>query len=729
MADEERTVVRSAGGFALGLALSAAYGLLALLVQGHQPWGCFVVSVTLAAFLGMGMAFSRPVRATVLLLLPQAFSRQGRAVLLVAAFGLVVQGPCANALKNFRRAGEAVACGAELALNQTRRLVDQARLPLLDALQKIKAVAQKSKVVADRIRRFFRAIMDGVQHVARALRNVWYWLRHIGEVCNKELGEPYRKCARVFDGAQDNCLRALPVLFFLCYVLVPFKVVLCGLANVAQLFCLLPRYIQPFLQRTVGIPVLDVVGRVRRQFEFNVSVGHRFRVDLNSSRSLSQVAFDLQEAVALKLHPLQEALATFSYTSSLVLAYLYVQALLYRHRYLRHDDFDNIYISRRFLRMDALRARLGLPTVLPLSGAESSRYILPGSPFLTRLERLRYTASLFNLFRHVLLVLLLVALDYAIFWLLDLARFHLQGEIVARSPVVATVTVEGSGYTGEIYRDLVSAFEALQRGNVSVLSKRCLLRPSEPDYTGYSLIGLMYGVCFCITLVGSYVGRLRRVICASYYPSREQERIIYLYNLLLARRSRLPAVLFRAARRRSADQGQTGVLFVLMAKFPRLARLLRPLRLQRACCLACGRPRPDGAGENFVACSTPGCRGLFCPECFRLLDNCCSVCSAPLIVQGGLDLELDSSDEEPVNLWRAAARGLEGERRRLLRRKVRDFLRNAGTHSLRLGSSSSSSSSSSSEEGPGGDTGTPRDGARPVFVPFPPFSFAAPSPP
>ncbi|XP_039766871.1 DC-STAMP domain-containing protein 2 isoform X4 [Ornithorhynchus anatinus] len=674
MADEERTVVRSAGGFALGLALSAAYGLLALLVQGHQPWGCFVVSVTLAAFLGMGMAFSRPVRATVLLLLPQAFSRQGRAVLLVAAFGLVVQGPCANALKNFRRAGEAVACGAELALNQTRRLVDQARLPLLDALQKIKAVAQKSKVVADRIRRFFRAIMDGVQHVARALRNVWYWLRHIGEVCNKELGEPYRKCARVFDGAQDNCLRALPVLFFLCYVLVPFKVVLCGLANVAQLFCLLPRYIQPFLQRTVGIPVLDVVGRVRRQFEFNVSVGHRFRVDLNSSRSLSQVAFDLQEAVALKLHPLQEALATFSYTSSLVLAYLYVQALLYRHRYLRHDDFDNIYISRRFLRMDALRARLGLPTVLPLSGAESSRYILPG-------------------------------------------------------PVVATVTVEGSGYTGEIYRDLVSAFEALQRGNVSVLSKRCLLRPSEPDYTGYSLIGLMYGVCFCITLVGSYVGRLRRVICASYYPSREQERIIYLYNLLLARRSRLPAVLFRAARRRSADQGQTGVLFVLMAKFPRLARLLRPLRLQRACCLACGRPRPDGAGENFVACSTPGCRGLFCPECFRLLDNCCSVCSAPLIVQGGLDLELDSSDEEPVNLWRAAARGLEGERRRLLRRKVRDFLRNAGTHSLRLGSSSSSSSSSSSEEGPGGDTGTPRDGARPVFVPFPPFSFAAPSPP
>lgn len=32
--------------------------------------------------------------------------------------------------------------------------------------------------------------------------------------------------------------------------------------------------------------------------------------------------------------------------------------------------------------------------------------------------------------------------------------------------------------------------------------------------------------------------------------------------------------------------------------------------------------------------------GLFCSTCFRLLDNTCSVCAAPLSQQGGLDLEL-----------------------------------------------------------------------------------------
>lgn len=44
-----------------------------------------------------------------------------------------------------------------------------------------------------------------------------------------------------------------------------------------------------------------------------------------------------------------------------------------------------------------------------------------------------YILATFNLIRHLLLVLLLVFLDYAVFWVLDLARYQLQGEMVARS--------------------------------------------------------------------------------------------------------------------------------------------------------------------------------------------------------------------------------------------------------------------------------------------------------
>lgn len=65
---------------------------------------------------------------------------------------------------------------------------------------------------------------------ARALRNVWLWLANVGKVCNQELGTPYHRCLRLFDEAKDNCERAVPFLFFLCYVIVTFKS-FCGLAN------------------------------------------------------------------------------------------------------------------------------------------------------------------------------------------------------------------------------------------------------------------------------------------------------------------------------------------------------------------------------------------------------------------------------------------------------------------------------------------------------------------
>ncbi|XP_047638850.1 DC-STAMP domain-containing protein 2 [Phacochoerus africanus] len=690
-----RAVVRSMGGFTLGLSLATAYGLLELLVEGHSPWGCLVGTLTLAAFLGLGMGFSRQVRVTVLLLLPQAFSKQGRTLLLVAAFGLVLQGPCANTLRNFTRASEAVACGAELALNQTTEILERAKQPLVSALNKIKAIAQKAKEVADRIRKFFRSIMDGVKHIARALRNVWYWLLHIGDVCNSELGNPYLKCARVFDDAKDSCMKVIPQAYHLCYVLMPFKLMLCGLASVAQVFCIFPGYIQTFLRKTISTPIRKLINRVRQEFEFNVTATHHFSVDLNASRSLSQVAVDLHEAVSTKLYSIREALALMGYTTPLLFLLLYVQALFYRYCYLNWDDFDNIYITGRFLRMEAVRSMAGLPTVLPLSAREARLYIQPGSIFLSRWEKIFYILAIFHLIRHLLLVLLLVFLDYAVFWVLDLARYQLQGEIVARSPVVISITVEGNGSTGKIYRDLVSAFDVLQEGNVTILSHRCLLRPSEPDPTSYIAIGVMYGVCFFVTLFGNYVSRLRRVICASYYPSREQERISYLYNVLLSRRTKLLGALHRSVRRRAADQGHMSVLQVLAKRCSCLAPFISHFRQPETYCLGCGQPPDEGDAENSVSCSTPGCRGVFCLTCFRLLDNTCSVCASPLSYQGELDLELDSSDEEGPRLWLAAARRKGPEQEGLLRQQLQEVLGRSP-----LSESSSESSDLDEEKGP-----------------------------
>lgn len=56
-----------------------------------------------------------------------------------------------------------------------------------------------------------------------------------------------------------------------------------------------------------------------------------------------------------------------------------------------------------------------------------------GSLYLSRWEQIFYVLAISDLVRHLLLALLLVFLDYAVFWVLDLARYQLQGEMVARS--------------------------------------------------------------------------------------------------------------------------------------------------------------------------------------------------------------------------------------------------------------------------------------------------------
>ncbi|XP_057280106.1 DC-STAMP domain-containing protein 2 isoform X3 [Pezoporus wallicus] len=558
-----REVARSACGFVLGIALASLYGALVLLAQGHNIWYCLITTIGLGALLGLGMAFSAKAQVTVLLSLPQIFTQEGKMLMLLLALTMAVQGPCANVLHNFSRAAESLSCGAELALNQTAERLQRAQEPLINFLSKIKEIAQEAKAVGDRVRKFFRSIMDAVSHVARALHNVWLWLASIGRVCNKELGSPFYRCLRLFEEAKDNCERAIPFLFFLCYIITAFKP-LCGLANVALVFCIIPQYIQNFIQTNVATSLNNALDRVRREFEFNISAVHEFDISFNASKSLGEVALDIMEGVSQSMEPTRRILGLFLNVSFLAILYMYFKALRYRHRYLQDETFDNIYITRRFMELDQLRAEQGKPTVLPLTARECGLYISPG---------------------------------------------------------------------------------------------------------------ILYGICLFISIFGSYVARLRRLVCATYYPSREQERTAFLHSTILAQRAGLARALLRAATLRTADAGKGNLFLVLTAKVPCFARLARLFGIQQKRCLACGvTKQPD-----FITCITNGCKGLYCRDCHQTLNNICTICMGPLTYPDVGDKEIDSSDEETVGLWLGAVRARRGlEQGRLLRQRIRELERGLG---------------------------------------------------
>ncbi|NWU28902.1 DCST2 protein, partial [Dyaphorophyia castanea] len=557
---------RSFGGLTLGLVLASIYGALVLLVQGHNVWYCLSMTVILGAGLGLGMAFSMKTRMIVLLALPHFFTREGKVMVMMLALCLTVQGPGANLLHNVSQVAKALSCGAELAQNQTAERVQRAKEPLLNLQNKIKEIGQNAKVVADRVRKFIRSITDSARHVARALRNVWQWLAKVGQVCNREVGSPKASCMRYMDKAKDRCERALSIFFHICYVVLSFKILCNVVHTVSAIFCIIPQYIQTFIRANVAAPLTDALNRVRAEFEFNISVVHHFNVSLNASKSLGEVSADIMEAVQQHMEPYHRVLEIFSYISFLAILYLWYQAVRYRRRYLRSDTFDNVYITRRFVELDLRCAEQGRPTVLPLSALERGRYIPPGALWLSNTERRHYGLQLFGFLRHVLLGFSIILADYSIFWLLDLFRHQLSAEIIARAPSTMTISVNGTGYTSEIFQDLVSAFNALQEGKVSVLSQVCLIEPVEPDHSTYITIGILYGVWLFICIFGSYMARLRRAVCAAYFPSREQERLTFLHNIIRARREWLVFAMSRAGTRRLADTGKSRLFLILISR-------------------------------------------------------------------------------------------------------------------------------------------------------------------
>nr|XP_015192016.1 PREDICTED: DC-STAMP domain-containing protein 2 isoform X2 [Lepisosteus oculatus] len=674
-----RQAVRSLGGFVFGLLLASLYGGSVLFVQSASLWYCLLSTVTVAAFASFGMGLSVRIRSSVMLMLPMLCSREGKNFLLFMVFSLAVQGPLSNTLQNFDRAADSVACGAELAMNQTRELVQRATTPLLPVLNKVKAIMRNARHVADRVSRFIRTLIDSVRHVARVLRNTFHFLVNIGEVCNEELGTPYRKCIKIFDDAQNNCMELLSIFSFLCYILDIFRP-LCGLAHIVRWFCVIPSYVMSCVKARISSPTISAFKKMQQEFEFNISASTHLATHLNSSQSIQQLAHSIMGDVTVELYRFQEFVGLFGYVGVVLLLLMYLQALLYKNRYLFQDDFDNVYITRQFVEIDMMRARQGKTTLLPLSREEVGSYITPYSLHLTKKERQAYALDIVSIFRHMLIGFLVVVMDFLTFWVLDMVRHLAQGEVVARAPMLIAMEVNGSGYASDIFKDIVASFDILQKTNISVLSKKCLIQPSKPDYMGYLFIGEdMFPV---------QPDPMSACVPGHSSPAISPEEVS-------GQRSFQPPAHTGCPKQETTAKGQwklSECKKIRKDSIPGFSRIAGLLGATQRCCLACGKIAEGMLPMEFVPCVTPQCKGLYCRQCFSSLDNICSLCMRLLTFPENHEEELDSSDEETVGLWTSALKSLRhselqhrGRLRKLLKQRIKQALRKRRVESEKEG--------------------------------------------
>ncbi|XP_054478176.1 DC-STAMP domain-containing protein 2 [Anoplopoma fimbria] len=630
---------RSLVAFVSGLLLASLYGVTALFLQKQPLWSCVFTTLTVAVLAAFGMGLSAGVRADVSVLLPSLCSAQGKNFLLFLFVSVLLTGPLNNTLENTERAAASLLCGAELAANQTQELMQRSATPLFSALNSIREISRNAHSAAGRVQDFILALTDSVRHVARTLRNVLHFLVDIGDVCNAKLGSPYRKCRALFAEARADCSDLLGEFKFLCDIVDGF-LPLCNIARAGELFCIIPSYIAGHLKKRLAAPTVAAFERLKREFDFNLSASVTFDLDANSSRSLQQVAQDIMEEVSSELQVFQKLSEPLTYVGLVLLACSFLRAVRYRRRFLRELDFDNVYITAQFEEFNQQVTSGGGASVLPITRREAKTYITPLSCHLTSRERRAVLVGVVSVFRHLVTGGLLVALDFLVFWMLDQVHHQVKGDVVARAPVTVAVQVNGSGYASDIFRDLVASFDVLQRGNVTVISRKCLLEPSEPDYVTCLILGFLLGLALLVSLTGGFVQRCRRLVCSAYHPERELERIRFLRQQILDQRRTLGKALRRSAARSRADGG--GVL--RLPGGPHLSHLLgRP----SVSCLSCGEEVIQE--DNTAVCDVPQCPALYCRPCFHSLGNMCFVCTRPLTSQEDEDDGEEELDNEQLN--------------------------------------------------------------------------------
>lgn len=223
-----------------------------------------------------------------------------------------------------------------------------------------------------------------------------------------------------------------------------------------------------------------------------------------------------------------------------LLAFMFLKILIssqtYHDKYLRDIEFDNIYVTRYFRKIDARRRKQEKHTLLPLKKVERQKIVDPWSTTPLKKEREQLLIETVKLFIEMITATTFILLDRLFYEALDLVRRHSKIEYIQTGRHDMSLKVKGTGMIASLLRSVVRGFNIKKRIKLVRTNEACLPQPNLLNkYYLYKIYGT-YFLVWLLVVVQAYTQRLRRLICSYFYLKREKKRILYLYNETLKRR-------------------------------------------------------------------------------------------------------------------------------------------------------------------------------------------------
>ncbi|XP_058794429.1 DC-STAMP domain-containing protein 2-like [Phymastichus coffea] len=647
----ENYVAKSVCGFVGGVALTYVFFVFFVFQLHFGLASATVVCSLVGVFMSLGLAFYPRVRCMVFLFLPQFFSKRGRQALMAYAFILALSGPAKNALYNIGVLSESLACSQEQLKEAVKSVIELMKQPFYALRDSLAQIVKSVKAIAQRIKKTLIAMKRLVISILQVIKSAFDWLASIVSICNKRLGTPYERCQNSLDEAVADCQDKLgDYLNKICDVTYLANTV-CYTLKPLDLVCVLSDFVSDAIVGVVRRKLVKFSREMKAMLHVKIKFSHSFHFESNKSRSLAEVSRGISSEIKARTNRFLALFDWVGFVTSFLFLFLFLKVAYYRYKWLTSDRFDNRYILSHMREIDLRRVKQDKETIFPLNRRERGKYAPLTSLLLIEAERVRLAKSAVFLAVTSVKLLIYIATDYCLFWILDTVRYHGRVEATApREPYGGSVEVRGTGFLADVYRSVVVAFSPYtdeHRRDAELTP--CLPEPKPPDYDAYARIVAMTLFCWIMALFEPYGLRLRHVVLSQYYPDRAKQRAVWLYNHIMRSRGSFLKYARRQLRRSfGLSRGVERVTLRerLWAVCPLLNRLA-PLPT-RSACLVCGSPERDRHAPH-VRCPTPGCAGVYCPQCFQDLGKLCTVCLSPLDYGDLTDMseERDSSEDEP----------------------------------------------------------------------------------
>ncbi|CAH0724267.1 unnamed protein product, partial [Brenthis ino] len=573
------------------------------------------------------------------------------------------------------------ACSTELSYNLSKAMSGQIYHPLNRALlnfkKEVRQIKETMRSIAEVISPVAYEIesttslqqMKAENHLTDALLDIVRNDEDTKMISNKTERKAYEikynkkmeiRCENQISHGVSICLNDFSSAYGACKAVMPYAMICWPLT--------LPRICD--LKRLLGTDIC----KSRVQMQSNLSEGFKFlkivkrklttnleEIDLQRNETYEKqfdIVQDAKETGQRVLQAFEEKyliMKSVKIFLNICLALLFlriaVAAIKYHDLYLTSIDYDNVYITGHFKKLDLKRRRKNEFTLLPLKKMERNRYVDVHSATYIPSERSKLLTQILKVMLEAITATTFVMLDRLFYEALDVVRQYALEPISQLEDQDIEIKVEGKGQLSNMMRKILTEL-ALNKSNITISNETCLPCPRAMPTSYYFKIYGGYLWILILLYINPYTLKLRRLICSYFYRIREKQRILHLYNDILKKRVKMDKTLRRKAVQAVRAHYLSGEnLLSLRMRYPQMD-WLGTLSAARMKCLICEETEPRHikhkqrftSVEIWHSCISTRCPFVYCNECWQEIGNQCLACDPALAELSDID---SLSDDNP----------------------------------------------------------------------------------